>query len=490
MSPEPRIARATGAKAWSSRDRLTVLAREGRALRFEGASADLALAVFEMLALPHTRDEVIARVEAMSGAPLASATPVDELLAAFASIRATTVVREGFTSKERRARVVLAVSGAVAAAHAPTLLTRMLASQGEVRLAATRSALRFVARDALEAIASSPLRASHWSRGDRTRAHHIELAEWAEVMVVFPASATTIARIATGDCSDVVSATAIATRAPVVLAPSMNAAMYAAPSVERNLRQLREDGFHLVVPAAGVEVAHAPEDRAPMLGPAPSTDDVFEIARAVLAEARRAQTSLPTDRDGWDSLYRGRHPSTLSWHRGALEDDLALTLSALASKGHRALDLGTGSGLVASALAGFQCTVTAVDLSSVAIERASLRGVARLVGWVVGDVTEALPAGPFDLIVDRGCLHCLPRERHVAWREQVARVSAPGARLVALVHDESESSAATNGYGESSLRAFLDPLCEELRVTASRMGGDLGPSRNAWLCVGRVRRGA
>lgn len=480
----PRVVRAPGARAWASRDAVTVLARDGRALRFEGSSADLALAVFEHLAIPRTRDEVIARVESLSGAPMASTGSLDALLAALSDVGATASWRDRSAPNDPAgARVVLAVSGAIAAAFAPALLTRMLAARWEVRLAATQNALRFVSREALEAIAASPLTASHWNRGDRARAHHVELAEWAELMVVYPASATTLSRIARGDCDDVVSATAIATRAPVVLAPSMNAAMYESPSVERNLSLLRGDGFHLVVPTAGVEVAQAPDARSPMIGPAPSTDDVFAVASAVLAQHG---PTLPRDAAEWESVYRG---GELPWDREAPEGDLAVALQCVASRGARALDLGTGTGPVARRLSELGCDVTATDVSRAALDRA--RALSPSIAWTLDDATASALRGPFEVIVDRGCLHCLPRGSHGAWRELVARVAAPGARLVLLVHDARESrAAATEGYDEAGVKAFLGAVCDEVRVAPSTMGGDRGPSRRAWLCTARVRAAA
>lgn len=489
-----RLVRAPGARAWTHRNSLTVLARDGRALRFEGDSADLALAVFEHLAVPRSRKEVVAHIEALSGAPLPSPAIVDELLATLTELGAlASVERRAITTPPARRRVVLCVSGAIAAAHAPSLVTRMLAAGWELRLAATRNALRFVSRDALEAIAATPVEASHWTRRDRTRAHHIELAEWAELVVVYPASATTLARIAHGDCDDVVSATVIATRAPVVLCPSMNPMMYASPSIERNLRTLRDDGMHLVVPGAGVEVAHAPRDRVPVLGPAPSPDDVFAVANTVLnAPAPRPSPSLILDvgqgrSDVWNAVYATTAPHDLPWYVAVPERGLVAALDALAHAKLRALDIGTGVGTMACHLASLGCSVVATDVSPAAIELARARDISRTVTFVVDDVCASALEGPFDLIVDRGCLHCLPRERHTQWRDTLARVSAPGARLLLLVHDVAESDAAgTEGYTEAGLRAFLAPLCDEVRVTGSAMRGPRGLARRAWRCTARV----
>src|ERR1019366_9469412 len=189
-------------------------------------------------------------------------------------------------------RVVLALTGGVAAAHAPALTEMLLGRGVRVRIAATPSALRFVSALALEALTHEPVVRSRWPSDVRAMVPHLELARWADVVLVYPATATTLSRIARGDCSSLVSAVAISTRAPVVLVPAMNEAMFDAPSVRRNLAQLREDGFLVMHPSLGYEVAVAPLERTLRYGAAPTVQSVALVTEAVLSE----RTSTSTQR--------------------------------------------------------------------------------------------------------------------------------------------------------------------------------------------------
>jgi phosphopantothenoylcysteine decarboxylase/phosphopantothenate--cysteine ligase len=176
-------------------------------------------------------------------------------------------------------RVVLALSGGVVAAHAPALTEMLLARGFQVRTTATPSALRFVSALALEALTHEPV----------VRARELdelgELAHWAQLVVVYPATAATLSRIARGECSSVVSvlsALAISAHVPVILAPAMNEAMWDAPAVQRNLQALRGDGFIVMHPSLGYEVAVAPSERGLAFGAAPTVQTVALVAEAVL----------------------------------------------------------------------------------------------------------------------------------------------------------------------------------------------------------------
>ena len=104
------------------------------------------------------------------------------------------------------------------------------------------------------------------------------------MVVVYPATATTLSRIARGDCSTAVSALAISTQAPVILVPAMNEAMLRAPAVQRNLTQLKQDGFWITHPSIGYEVAETPALRKPAFGAAPPVQAVVDVVEAVFQE--------------------------------------------------------------------------------------------------------------------------------------------------------------------------------------------------------------
>lgn len=274
---------------------LNVIDDRGRVLRLSGEACAVAR---ELLAgLREARDprELVARMGARRRR-LGS-----QVLAALTE--GGVVVEPASATSERAAaapacRVVLALTGGVVAAHAPAL-TEMLLGRGLcVRVAATPSALRFVSALALEALTHEPVVASRWPSRGQAIVPHLALAQWADVVVVYPATATTLSRIARGDCSSIVSALAISARCPVILAPAMNEAMIDAPSVRRNLAQLREDGFVVMHPSLGYEVAVAPPDRKLRYGAAPTVQSVAVVTEAVLRDrpseitvARRAPPS-------------------------------------------------------------------------------------------------------------------------------------------------------------------------------------------------------
>jgi phosphopantothenoylcysteine decarboxylase len=478
--------RVVGVRVWRHKKQLTVLGSDQRALRFEGHSADLAEAVLELLSVACTREQLFSHLEAAAGQTIPTPGPVDDLLRSLSSIGVLRTVTN-FTSQRARSErnVVLAVSGAVAAAHAPMMLSALLQEGYNVRVALTENALRFTTREALEAISHGTVVTSHWQRDDRTHAYHIELAEWAELVLVYPATATTLARMAHGECSDVVCATAIAARCPVVVAPSMNASMYHSPSVQRNLETLRDDGFYMVLPTAGVEVALAPEQRVAMYGPAPLPDDIVAIVRTVLQTNSGVQ--LPHDARSWDDLYRWNKPEALPWNNAVLEATFAAMFQCLVTSSTRCLDVGTGTGTLALALASLGGRVTATDIAPAAIDLARKRPGATSIQWLLDDVCESKLEGPYDLIVDRGCLHVLPRERHALWVHTLRRLSVAGTMVLVMVHDPSEHlRAATQGYNADTLRALFSPWCDEIRATPVRMEGSSGVSRASWLVSARV----
>ena len=196
-------------------------------------------------------------------------------------------------------RVVLAITGGVAATFAPVMVEELLRRGHHVRCAASKNALRFVSRTSLEALTHERVFGSMWSNDPAAPVNHLELARWAGIVVVHPATATSIGRIANGDCSKLVSAVAISTRAPVLIVPAMNEAMLTAPSIARNIERLVEDGFHVAHAALGLEVADAPAARRPMFGAPPSVEAVAAIAGAILDEHPRPAANALR----WDEAY-------------------------------------------------------------------------------------------------------------------------------------------------------------------------------------------
>jgi 3-polyprenyl-4-hydroxybenzoate decarboxylase len=286
------LVRSSRAQIADRLDSLVISGVDRSIVRLSGDSAELASAVLTFLAEPRTRAQVLAHLEELTGEPLQHAEVVEELLRVLLKTGAVEDVGAGAqsTAGERTpkpspkpTRLVLGISGAIAAAHAPQLVGALLEQHFELEIAMTRAALRMVSRDVLEALLHRRVHSSLRSEDPTAPAPHIRLAEWAEVVLVCPATATTISRIAQGSCSDVVAAVAISTRAPVLIAPSMNPAMHEAPAVRRNLELLRNDGMWIVRAGDGVEVAHEPAERRRSWGAAPQPEAVLRMLRAVLS---------------------------------------------------------------------------------------------------------------------------------------------------------------------------------------------------------------
>jgi len=327
--------------------------------------------------------------------------------------------------------------------HAPALVQLLVGRGDLVRVVATREALRFVRAEGLEALTHTPVVADMWPVDDALVVPHIELAQWADAMLVWPASATTLGRIATGDFSSIVSAVALTTTAPVMIAPSMNPAMAASEAVHRNVLRLLGDGFHVVHPNVAVEVADAPGDRVPVLGGAPDPTVVVQLLDAMLRDRPRLRPSGGAD---WDEVYR-RDAGDLAWHTEEADEDLLAIASAL-TDGSDVLDVGAGLGTLATAIAALGHRVVATDLSRGAIERARARAPESRVIWLVDDITDSRLAGSFALVVDRGCAHLLMDAGLPAYAATAAQLVRPGGTLAikALVEPAAPGLAVLDAF--------------------------------------------
>ncbi len=170
-------------------------------------------------------------------------------------------------------RILLAVSGGIAAYKAPEIVRALRRAGHAVRCAMTPEAAHFVAPLVLQTLSGSPVRVDLFDAQEEGRIGHIELADWAELLLVAPATANLMARLAHGLADDPVSTLALACRAPLLIAPAMNVNMWEHPATQANAQRLRERGARFVGPAAG-ELACGWEGLGRMAEPA-------EIAAAV-----------------------------------------------------------------------------------------------------------------------------------------------------------------------------------------------------------------
>lgn len=147
-------------------------------------------------------------------------------------------------------RVVLAVTGGVAAFKVATLARILIDHGAEVRAVMTSSARKFLGANTLAAITGRPVTTDLFESPDSV-SPHTEAAEWADLVLVAPATAASLARLAHGYASDPVSATVLAAACPVAVAPAMHTAMWEHPATRRNVATLRTDGVAVIGPVAG-----------------------------------------------------------------------------------------------------------------------------------------------------------------------------------------------------------------------------------------------
>jgi len=146
---------------------------------------------------------------------------------------------------------LLAVTGGIAAYKAPELVRQLRAAGHSVRCILTPEAAQFVSPLVLQSLSGHPCRSELFDPSAESEIDHIALADWADLMLVAPATAHTMARLAHGLADDLVAAVALATRAPILIAPAMNVNMWENPATQSNLAVLRERGVSCVGPEAG-----------------------------------------------------------------------------------------------------------------------------------------------------------------------------------------------------------------------------------------------
>lgn len=159
-------------------------------------------------------------------------------------------------------KILLGVGGGIAAYKAAELARRFKKEGAQVRVVLTASGQRFVTPLTFQALTQNPVSTDLFDTGQEQQIGHIELADWADVFVIAPATANVIARLAAGMADDLLTTVALATRARLVIAPAMNVQMFRHLAVQRNLAQLREGGAHVIDPAEGeMACGHVGEGR-------------------------------------------------------------------------------------------------------------------------------------------------------------------------------------------------------------------------------------
>ena len=148
-------------------------------------------------------------------------------------------------------RILLGLSGGIAAYKVAELVRLLTLAGAEVRVVMTAAACRFIAPVTMQALSGNPVHTDLWDESVPNNMAHIELSRGCDVIVVAPASADFIAKLAQGLCDDLLSTLCLARECPLLVAPAMNLQMWDKPATQRNIRQLGEDGVAILGPASG-----------------------------------------------------------------------------------------------------------------------------------------------------------------------------------------------------------------------------------------------
>jgi phosphopantothenoylcysteine decarboxylase/phosphopantothenate--cysteine ligase len=178
-------------------------------------------------------------------------------------------------------RIVLGVTGGIAAYKAPDLVRRLRERGAEVQVVLSAGAQHFVQPLTFQAVSHLPVRSDLWDREAEMAMGHLEIARWAELVLIAPATADALARLATGQASDLLSTLCLATKAPLVVAPAMNWRMWQHPATQANVAALAARGVRILGPASG-PLAEGESGMGRMLEPA-------EIAGLVMGSAGAAR---------------------------------------------------------------------------------------------------------------------------------------------------------------------------------------------------------
>ena len=193
--------------------------------------------------------------------------------------------------------ILLGITGGIAAYKAPDLVRRLKERGADVQIVTTASAAEFVTETALQAVSGRPVRANLWDKEAERAMSHIELARWADVVLIAPATAEIMARIVSGGAPDLLTTICLATEAPLALAPAMNHVMWNNAATQANRRVLEERGVHILGPGVGSQ-ACGEEGAGRMLEPDAIAAAVFDLGTSagegVLAGRKVVITAGPT----------------------------------------------------------------------------------------------------------------------------------------------------------------------------------------------------
>jgi phosphopantothenoylcysteine synthetase/decarboxylase len=179
-------------------------------------------------------------------------------------------------------RVLLGVSGSIAAVMVPPgiMVMRQMLGINAIRVIMTPQAARMVSASTMAVLSGNSVLVN-WEDAHDIETPHMALSNWAEVFIVMPATANILAKAAHGIADNLLSTTLLAAKCPVVFAPGMNDAMWNKPSTQRNVAQLKADGYGIVPPVRGIAVVDGQQGDSAMA-------DILTIMKYVSSFLKRA----------------------------------------------------------------------------------------------------------------------------------------------------------------------------------------------------------
>lgn len=147
--------------------------------------------------------------------------------------------------------ILVGVCGGIAAYKSADLVSKLVQAGAKVSVILTEAATKFIGRTTFEALTGRRVAVDMFAPEEHFQGEHIGLGRRAELMVIAPATANVLAKLAHGQADDLLTTTALVATCPVLLAPAMNSEMWLKPATQRNITQLREDGYHIADPSSG-----------------------------------------------------------------------------------------------------------------------------------------------------------------------------------------------------------------------------------------------
>ena len=190
-------------------------------------------------------------------------------------------------------KILLGVTGGIAAYKSPELVRRLIDRGAQVQVVMTRSAEAFVSPVTFQAVSARRVRGDLWDEAAEAAMGHIELARWADLILVAPATAHCMGSLAGGLAGDLLTTICMATEAPIILAPSMNHVMWSNQAVQENLELLQKRGIRFVGPMAG-DQACGEQGPGRMMEPDDIVRVVFEEPAVLVSESLKGLRTVIT----------------------------------------------------------------------------------------------------------------------------------------------------------------------------------------------------